>query len=148
MFKVINFLFCSVLFCSVLFCSVLFCSVLFYALWFLDYFCWQNLNNLYLWMILSFCQFPVDSRSWRNIIREERGNYIIVLFVETPRKFINKFTWCFHKQNYYMFYRHAKIQRTYNEVIVLTVSPTVTNNENLWYIYLKKVHPKSCPVAP
>jgi hypothetical protein len=62
--------------------------------------------------------------------------YIIVLFVETPRKFItaklsipavspdlhiistdedpglriesfacsNKFTWCFHKQNYYIFY--------------------------------------------
>ena len=30
--------------------------------------------------------------------------HIIVLFVETPRKFIrcsNKFTWCFHKQNYY-----------------------------------------------
>jgi hypothetical protein len=26
--------------------------------------------------------------------------YIIVLFVETPRKF---FTWCFHKQNYYIF---------------------------------------------
>ena len=33
---------------------------------------------------------------------------IIVLFVETPRKFItakifcsNKFTWCFNKQNYY-----------------------------------------------
>jgi hypothetical protein len=23
------------------------------------------------------------------------------------------FTWCFHKQNYYMFYRHANIQRTY-----------------------------------
>jgi hypothetical protein len=29
--------------------------------------------------------------------------------VETPRKFI---TWCFHKQNYYIFYRHANIQRT------------------------------------
>jgi hypothetical protein len=49
---------------------------------------------------------------------------IIVLFVETPRKFItvvnylyiyysNKFTWCFHKQNYYIFNRHANIQRTY-----------------------------------
>jgi hypothetical protein len=23
------------------------------------------------------------------------------------------FTWCFHKQNYYMFYRHANQQRTY-----------------------------------
>jgi hypothetical protein len=58
--------------------------------------------------------------------------------VETPRKFItaklsirkpgsssvliiwknrklcsNKFTWGFHKQNYYMFYRHANVQRTY-----------------------------------
>jgi hypothetical protein len=33
--------------------------------------------------------------------------FIIVLFVETPRKFI-----CFHKQNYYIFNRHAKIQRT------------------------------------
>ena len=50
--------------------------------------------------------------------------YIIVLFVETPRKFItaklsirkpgsssvliklcsNKFTWCFHKQNYYVMF--------------------------------------------
>ena len=31
--------------------------------------------------------------------------HIIVLFVETPRKFItvNKFTWCFNKQNYYKF---------------------------------------------
>ena len=81
--------------------------------------------------------------------------YIIVLFVETPRKFItaklsirkpgsssvliicymillalmktgltdrklcsNKFTWCFHKQlNYYIFYRHANIQRTYYYII-------------------------------
>jgi hypothetical protein len=72
---------------------------------------------------------------------------IIVLFVETPRKFItaklsirkpgsssvliiywwrsgltdrklcsNKFTWCFHKQNYYMFYHHANIQRTYYRI--------------------------------
>jgi hypothetical protein len=24
------------------------------------------------------------------------------------------FTWFFHKQNYYMFYRHANVQRTYN----------------------------------
>jgi hypothetical protein len=24
----------------------------------------------------------------------------------------NKFTWYFHKQNYYMFYRHATVQRT------------------------------------
>jgi hypothetical protein len=23
-----------------------------------------------------------------------------------------KFTWCFHKQNYYMFYHHANVQRT------------------------------------
>ena len=27
--------------------------------------------------------------------------------------FGNKFTLCFHKQNYYMFYRHANVQRTY-----------------------------------
>jgi hypothetical protein len=32
----------------------------------------------------------------------------------TDRKLCsNKFTWCFHKPNYYMFYRHANIQRTY-----------------------------------
>jgi hypothetical protein len=31
----------------------------------------------------------------------------------TDRKLCsNKFTWCFHKQNYYIFYRHANIQRT------------------------------------
>jgi hypothetical protein len=30
----------------------------------------------------------------------------------------NKFTWCFHKQNYYMFYRHANIQRTYYSKLV------------------------------
>jgi hypothetical protein len=54
--------------------------------------------------------------------------YIILLFVEPPRKFItaklsirkpgssssNEFTWCLHKQKYYMFYRHANLQRTYN----------------------------------
>jgi hypothetical protein len=32
--------------------------------------------------------------------------HMILLFVETPRKFItaviNKFTWCFHKQKYYI----------------------------------------------
>ena len=37
--------------------------------------------------------------------------------METPRKFItaiiNKFTWCFHKENNYIFNRHANIQRTY-----------------------------------
>jgi hypothetical protein len=40
--------------------------------------------------------------------------FIIVLFVETPHKFItasNTFTWCFHEQSYYMFYRHANLQR-------------------------------------
>jgi hypothetical protein len=30
----------------------------------------------------------------------------------------NKFTWCFHKQNYYIFYRHANIQRTYEIIFV------------------------------
>jgi hypothetical protein len=57
----------------------------------------------------------------------------MVLFVETPRKFnkqeidkifvyllicSNKFTWCFHKQNYYMFYPHANLQRTYYNKIL------------------------------
>jgi hypothetical protein len=46
--------------------------------------------------------------------------FIIVLFVETPRKFIcsNKFTWCFHKQNNYIFNRHANIQITYFRAFV------------------------------
>jgi hypothetical protein len=55
---------------------------------------------------LHFILYPVQNY---NVIN------IIVLFVETPRKFIicsNKLTWCFHKQNYYIFYRHANIQRT------------------------------------
>ena len=30
----------------------------------------------------------------------------------------NKFTWCFHKQNYYIFNRHANIQRTYYLFII------------------------------
>jgi hypothetical protein len=31
----------------------------------------------------------------------------------------NKFSWCFHKQNYYMFYRHANLQRTYLWIFLL-----------------------------
>jgi hypothetical protein len=49
---------------------------------------------------------------------QQLEKHIIVLFVETPRKsitaVINLRGACFHKQNYYIFYRHANIQRTYN----------------------------------
>ena len=53
--------------------------------------------------------------------------------METPRKFItasNKFTWCFHKQNYYMFYRHANIQRTHNNTIIYTIKLLVMETHN------------------
>ena len=40
--------------------------------------------------------------------------FYMLFYRLTDRKHCsNKFTWCFHKQNYYMFYRHANIQRTY-----------------------------------
>jgi hypothetical protein len=61
---------------------------------------------------------PQLSTFFYNIVTPDSGstilfNIIIVLFVETPRKFITAvITWCFHKQNYYMFYRHANVQRT------------------------------------
>jgi hypothetical protein len=31
----------------------------------------------------------------------------------------NKFTWCFHKQNYYIFYRHADVERTYAWIFIV-----------------------------
>jgi hypothetical protein len=36
--------------------------------------------------------------------------------------FGNKFTLCFHKQNYYMFYRHANVQRTYISLSLTNLS--------------------------
>ena len=47
----------------------------------------------------------------------------------------NKFTWCFHKQNYYMFYRHANIQRTYCSIII-GICKNFLNNNQFPYIRL------------
>jgi hypothetical protein len=36
--------------------------------------------------------------------------------------FSNKFTWCFHKQNYYMFYRHERrTDRLYRHALRHTI---------------------------
>ena len=40
-------------------------------------------------------------------------------FSSISRVCSNKFTWCFHKQNNYIFNRHANIQRTYSLVLLL-----------------------------
>jgi hypothetical protein len=42
-----------------------------------------------------------------DVSKQSRTHNIYIYWKETT------ITWCFHKQNYYMFYRHANIQRTY-----------------------------------
>jgi hypothetical protein len=60
--------------------------------------------------------------------------------------FSNKFTWCFHKQNYYMFYRHANIQRTYNEYCLYSV--TSFTSFKRWGLNLKNKMSDFTPVKP
>ena len=41
------------------------------------------------------------------------------LLLQSFRSVSFLFTWCFHKQNYYIFYRHANIQRTYINYLLI-----------------------------
>jgi hypothetical protein len=66
-------------------------------------------------------------------------NFLEWKWAFTDRKLCsNKFTWCFHKQNYYMFYRHANVQRTYFSIVyeaMLTFKNAVNSTTfTLWNI--------------
>ena len=84
--------------------------------------CHRLIRYLYCIKIFILCQYMLLIKA--RLVKDcsasnnnESLKYIIVLFVETPRKFItaklsrsgltdrklcsNKFMWCFHKQNYY-----------------------------------------------
>ena len=72
------------------------------------HFCTEIYKHIFLHTTLSpflpIIAFTMTTGSISSLYVCMAIKHIIVVFVETPRKFItcsNKFTWCFHKHNYY-----------------------------------------------